>query len=399
MKTSVAFLTQMPFGAKEYARFGVHELLALGCYIHIIDAADIVMRGVVHVRHPEIVPKDVEYIVASQTADLKAATAIFDAASLVICLVGSGAVYADNLEILRALSASRTPYVLLANNAIPFSSSRPGGIGQLFSKLRDPIRWETALLNRLPLGMLGLRQADWIVYGGRKSVLPRRLVGSETRPIWSHAQDYTTYQHLVSEQRHRADDNYAVYIDQGFGLHPGANARGFCQAIDADKWSRIATKFFDVIERTLETAVVIAAHPRADYSGKPNAFGGRRIVRGDTAGLIRDSRLAICAYSTAANLAVLFDKPLLVYSTPWLDKLKYAYRAPQALAGRLGMTVLDATAPDPAAIKAASTRDVAAYARYVEDFIRTDQDPGLSIGQIFHNLATICTPFQMGDLT
>jgi len=71
-------------------------------------------------------------------------------------------------------------------------------------------------------------------------------------------------------------------------------------------------RFSDHLERELGVRVVIAAHPLAQYTPEQKAhFGAREVIQGRTADLVRRCRFAILHASTAVNLAVLFEKPVL----------------------------------------------------------------------------------------
>ena len=97
-------------------------------------------------------------------------------------------------------------------------------------------------------------------------------------------------------------------------------------------------RLFGRLEDELGLRVVIAAHPRADYSDKPGVFGDRDVVFGETVGLVGQCRLAMTFTSLAINFAILFRKPMLiladqsVYANPinrrWIDPMVEESGAP-----------------------------------------------------------------------
>lgn len=71
----------------------------------------------------------------------------------------------------------------------------------------------------------------------------------------------------------------------------------FCRELD---------RFFACLEKQYDCEIVIALHPKAEYETDP--FGGRKIIEGDTALLIRDSLFCIFDYSTSFDWILLYHK-------------------------------------------------------------------------------------------
>lgn len=113
----------------------------------------------------------------------------------------------------------------------------------------------------------------------------------------------------VSKRAERTlDFRYAVFLDIYLPYHPDL-AIIKADRVDADPYYTALNRFFNTVEEQYDVKVVIAAHPKADYSSNP--FDGRLIVKAQTAELVMYSEFVIAHHSTSISFAVLFEKPLI----------------------------------------------------------------------------------------
>jgi hypothetical protein len=80
-------------------------------------------------------------------------------------------------------------------------------------------------------------------------------------------------------------------------------------------------KFFDYIEKEYQIEVVIAAHPRSQYEDKPDYFNGRKVYKGMTHALIKDSEFVLLHSSTATNYIICYNKPCAFILMPEFSNL------------------------------------------------------------------------------
>lgn len=106
------------------------------------------------------------------------------------------------------------------------------------------------------------------------------------------------------------DEDYIVFIDQCLPLHPDI---GICkiQAMNAGIYYNDLNMFFDKVELETGLKIVVAAHPKSLIYKQKDYFGGRRVVFGKTAELVRDSNLVLFHDSTSVGYAVFFEKPVI----------------------------------------------------------------------------------------
>lgn len=103
---------------------------------------------------------------------------------------------------------------------------------------------------------------------------------------------------------------YAVYLDIFIPYHPD-----FLEVdcnIDAKKYFENMNEIFEEIEKRFGCKVLIAAHPRSDYSDKEYSFSKDKIYYGCTTELVKGAEFLIGSWSTTNQMAVMSNKPLVI---------------------------------------------------------------------------------------
>lgn len=131
-----------------------------------------------------------------------------------------------------------------------------------------------------------------------------------------HAWDYEKY--LIEESKNNIDvitkKKYIVYIDEANVNHPdyqySKRENEYAQDENEKKYYDSIGELFSYLEGIYECPVIIAAHPRADYSG--NEYGSRRIIKNKTLELVKNSILVLTMRSTAINFVILYKIPFIL---------------------------------------------------------------------------------------
>lgn len=105
---------------------------------------------------------------------------------------------------------------------------------------------------------------------------------------------------------------YCVFIDICLPLHPDLKIVGY-PVIDATRYYAVMNNFFARLEQKYNLEVVIAAHPKSNYAH--DMFGGRKVLKGVTEQLVKNSEFVLNHISTAISYAVIFAKPVLFVLT------------------------------------------------------------------------------------
>jgi hypothetical protein len=205
---------------------------------------------------------------------------------------------------------------------------------------------------------------------------------SAANHIPAHSFDYEVYR-----KRNFANDvaavPYAVYLDETIAGHEDNAELGFPVPASARDIYPALCRFFDNFEATTGLPVVIAAYPSADIEGCRGRFGGRKILMGQTAELVRDASLVFAHASTAISYAVLWRKPLAFLTNreirngwyqPWIDAPRVLLKAP--------LFDIDASFPQISQEDWLHL-DHEAYVRYEEWFIKGENSPDVSLWERF----------------
>jgi hypothetical protein len=380
----VTYVIEYPLTANDLDRYGIRYLFGQRRRVTVIDVGEMTQPYVAQDRaHYGSLGSVTPYVVA-QADDLRAVAPMLAEADLIVAILGVAGLTRQNLAVFRAISRSGTPYLMLFTNAFPGWNKYRGERGVLGKRIRHiaarifEIDWTNSLIARLPPRWLGIRPADFVVRGGRKSELPHLLIAPATRVIHAHTMDYERHRVLAAAKSAR----FAVFIDEYLPFHPDIALLNTESPEPPDVYFAKLRALFDQVERALGLPVVIAANPRADYAGKPDLFGDRRLVQHATGRLVAESALVIAHRSTAIGFAVMAKKPLMIAATraiyqhsahrPVFDAISAALNKP--------ITFYD----DAATLDLTHALDIdpAAYDRYMADFVKAPGSPDLPYWQI-----------------
>ena len=139
-------------------------------------------------------------------------------------------------------------------------------------------------------------------------------ISSKTKIILSHSFDYYKYLEFSKLKiKPNLKYRFAVFLDEGVTGHPDyhyLNLNPFC---DHQVYFEELKKLFDILENKLDLKIIIAAHPKIDYSKFKNEFS-RKIFYNKTIELVKNSNLVLSHMSTSINFAVIYNKPI-IFST------------------------------------------------------------------------------------
>ncbi|NFV78557.1 hypothetical protein [Magnetospirillum aberrantis] len=381
----VTYFIQVPLTGRDRQRFAIDDLQHAGFTVRVVDFGPFLLPNLPADRNHYGSLGDLTPVVVSDRAGIDRVMAeLKESGGLVVCLIAGRTIVPAAAGILRRLGRLGVPYIQFLNVQVP-GIARADGVQKksIPSRLLHFLRSGNILRSlhgRIPLRFLGVPCAAAALYGGRLSK-GGRLIGPTTQAIAAHASDWEQ----VRTARNRAADErpVAVFLDQFLPFHPDFTETGG-RPPDPALYFNSLRRLFDRIERELGLEVVIAAHPRADYHVRGGElFGKRRLVIGDTAGLIRDSRLVVAHYSSAIGLAAAFLKPvLLVGSKDVWSADPVILRMAEGYAQTLRRPLWSLDAVDSIDLTMALDVDKPAYAGFVENYLKMPGSPDGSLGEI-----------------
>jgi hypothetical protein len=138
-------------------------------------------------------------------------------------------------------------------------------------------------------------------------------IASDFRTNKINSADYEIYKSIKNDASRIIEDKYMVFLDISYSSHPETISLSKNSLSIAKDYQKSMRKFFDWLEQKFQIPVVIAAHPSSTYENLE--FGNRRIIKNQTARLVKDADYVLTHLSTTTVLAILFDKPILFIKT------------------------------------------------------------------------------------
>lgn len=144
--------------------------------------------------------------------------------------------------------------------------------------------------------------------------------------------DYEQYKFLPHPPVIKGE--YIVFLDTYFPYHP--DLKHFYQfnsnniTACAKKYHDSLNNFFSFLEKKYKMPIIIAAHPKSEYTGKE--FWGREIIKYQTNNLVTNASLVVMQTSNSISYVALANKPIVFILTDASNQIpRYKY-ATQTLA-------------------------------------------------------------------
>jgi hypothetical protein len=388
MKRLIFFISE-PFTKACYDKFGIETLEKNGFKVEVWDLDRVVNKNFGNEYAPPD-PLNWPGLVTFRGKEALDKIKQLDCESFVILFIGY---FYQSYGIYRALSESGADYANFMANTIPFP----------FENKREYLRYYLNNLRRITLKKVfsktlilnfafrrfnslwpKVKPPRLVLAGGEKCVTefyPNITAESEILKV--HNLDYDIY--LREREIPYRPTNTAVFLDSGFAYHPDYKYRGVKQSVTPEEYFKALNNFFEMIEKNLDLKVVIAAHPRIDYSQHPETFKGRKCIRGETMRLVKESSLVVVSYTTALSFANIFNRPVIFVTT---KEIEASADGPRILetAKWFGKKPIFIDCPNPV-IDWEKEQKVSAedYKKYRENYIKMNGSEEMPFWQIVAN--------------
>lgn len=164
---------------------------------------------------------------------------------------------------------------------------------------------------------------DFACTSGQKADIDPKVVKSRKK-IFIHSLDYEIYLNLKTKKTLKK--KYMVFVDQYLPFHPSQYFRREKPKATEKKYFPALNRFFYILEKSYNTRVIIAAHPRANLNKYKKFFGNRKIIKHKTIQLVKNSQAVLTHTSTAISYAVIFNKPIIFLTSDEIIKSYDDYR-------------------------------------------------------------------------
>ncbi|MBI2889493.1 MAG: hypothetical protein HYY13_01795 [Nitrospirae bacterium] len=362
----IVVLIHLPVMARDYVRFGLGYMAKRGCRVKVLDVADVLFPMLRHERGHYTQYRDIELEVVQGAWRAEDYERAVKNAWLAVPLVSYGP---RSHDLFVGLSRSGTPYLDVRNCPLPVEPAAGVSGGHRTVSAPD-----------IPDG---LRPADYVVYAGWKSIEQEFPVGPTTRAIWAHSQDYEAFRSCLQDPAGSLTE--AVFLDEFLPSHPDLTALGLRLDIRPQEYYAALRSFLDMVESRLGLRVVVAADPKGEYRAREDWFGGREVVFNATPRLVRQARLVLAHRSTAIGCAVMARKPVLLFTTRYLHRTHHR-RYLDGFARALGKRLWYMEDPQSIEWDDVFNVDQEAYARFMRDYVKTEESPDLPLWEIVFNV-------------
>jgi len=382
--SKIIYLIASPFNRRDFERFGFGVFIKDGFDVSVWDFTPFLFEEV----HRSVTPPDpvdfenlVQY---SRKRDAIEAINKNRDGAIIISMIPYNI---DTCRIYRAMWKNRIPHCVWTSNALPASADSKQ-VNSLFQKikrvnLRKAIGYMSYIFLRNPGTFFKIGPATFALAGGSESLINKmRNITDETEVLWIHTFDYDIYLNsMKSEQEER---NIAVFLDDYFPFHSDYTYYGVPAPIEADEYYPVLCSFFDFVEEKTDLEVVIAAHPRSHYEDLPDYFGGRTVIRGKSAELVRSAKFVILSCSTSINFPVLYRKPMIFITTDALEKSVFGKYTSQ-FASIFRKTPININRPLNIDIESELSMYKKGYDQYKNEFIKKEGSEELPFWQVVSN--------------
>ena len=138
--------------------------------------------------------------------------------------------------------------------------------------------------------------------------------------------NHPDWEQYITAREHPCVPNrkYAVFLDEYFPLHPDLKYLLKLAPTAAQTYYSRLNHFFTQVEQDYDLQVIIAAHPKSNYPS--GTFGDRSIQKYQTVNLVRDAELVLMHSSASFAFALMFDKPIILFTTDSYTRSKPQYQ-------------------------------------------------------------------------
>lgn len=330
MVKKIILATESPFTLRDYKRFGIEIFKSNNLDVEIWDLTRII--------HPEynIAPPDPfssgELKIFGVKNDVLRLVSKLDIEKTLVLNLNVG--WLDRIWFYRVLTKYRVRFAVMALGILPtqhanavtqtkksifkkLTAFKFSCIHSYFSVLK------TRVMRRIPFKYFGVSAATYFLASGELS--PGHYyfpVDKSTETIWLHALDYDLYLETNKKPIFQEPLNKAIFLDAYMPYHPDFVLLGEKNPVTPEKYFSSLNSFFSKVEKRLNTKVEICAHPRADYSDKPDCFNGRKLYFGKTIECVRSAKFIIAHSSTSLYFAILYRKPVIFIVTEEMKRNK-----------------------------------------------------------------------------
>lgn len=397
MIRTVIFLIESPFNKRDYKRFGAETLISSGFHVQFWDFTPFINPTLFEKYiPPDSFTFDGLRLFYSKNSAIGAIKNLNRQETLVVTFVPY---QIKTFGIYKAVSSKNLLYGTISSGTLPSPTHIEDNktninyfISRLVSKvLVNPLSLAGAVFNRIPAQLLGVKPMDFLIMGGDKAYR-RNPTSIGTKFIHGCTFDYDLYLLQKRKEETHAECQYKgdiIFLDNYAPFHPDIYIfyEGGVAPFGPEQYYSTLVEFFEKVENLFDSRVVIAAHPRSDYESLPDYFDGRKVVRGATQNLVKNSKWVITHESTAVSFAVIYRKPILFTTLNCIEEVYTRYALKHDIAHSLCKNPVNLDSPGEINWQAELEVNQQAYKLYLDSYIKCPSAPEKTCWEIFADYA------------
>ena len=204
--------------------------------------------------------------------------------------------------------------------------------------------------------------------------------------ILGHCMDYDIYLDIKNKPVNN-NNSYAVFIDDGMTHHSDYSILNQKPPISVDDYYPLLAKFLNKFAIEIKLPVLFATHPKTPdhiIEKFPNLLKGIKYQIGNTAELVRNSKMVLLHQSTAFSFAVLFNKPVVFLTS---NKLRDSWIGPRidnfAKSVNGQIINMDNDLNKPLDFQNLLKIDKSKYKNYLDQYLKVPNSPDIPLWEIF----------------
>lgn len=304
MNRLIVFVIDIPVNDSLITYYRMDVLKNGGFGIRIIDISPVVNKNADFCVKRKV-PDDISTIVCYTYADIKAEICAIPGHSIVFISFGNEY---KHCFVLQRLAKTELHFGSMALNSIyegkTIKKNRKSFPLLSISRIVD------YLYRRIPLSVLGIRPRDFFITNSEGEIENHKqnLCGDRTKFLVVNSNAYDEALKGIKKER-IITKPYCVWLDTYSPYHP--DLTNLKIELDADNYYKPLRELFHWIETTYGLAVIVAAHPKAEYELHEDAYPGFHIIKNCTGLLVRDAEFVLTAISTSFMYALVYMKPMI----------------------------------------------------------------------------------------
>lgn len=340
--SKIVYLIEQPLDARNYDRFGIQSWIGRGWDVEVWDLTPLsyprVWRHFLDSGHA--LKEFAGYCPIASGSELSRKCSAPAKIAYFVDITGN---HYHSVRAKTRLARIGAVRVIFDVGSMPqLGDGRPSGLVAKIRKAvrRSPVKSLKLLANAVAARLVAsLVRPGLIVVSGEKSKSEATRMWRDVHLVRAHNLDYDLYLRLTQTDV-RSRTRYAVFLDQDVCGHSDFIYQDVPFVATPEKYYPAVCRGLRKISEELGFDLRVAAHPRSSYQHPGwDPFDGIPIEYGNTAEMIRGSEIVVGHYTTAIQLAVLFEKPVVFFTTDELEASS-AGRLIALFASELGKRVI-----------------------------------------------------------